>query len=62
MRRIRELPPATMPQIAPVPPFLGWVEFVANAGGGGPPPTPNFLLQEDGFYLLQEDGSKLIVT
>lgn len=22
----------------------------------------NFLLQENGFYLLQEDGSKIIIT
>jgi hypothetical protein len=35
-----------------------------------PPPTPsptptpvtNLLLQENGFYLLQEDGSGLIIT
>ena len=46
--------------ITPVPPYLGYVEFVVN--GGGSPPALNFLLQEDGFFLLQEDGSKLIVT
>ena len=27
-----------------------------------PPPTVNYLLQENGFYILQEDGSKIIIT
>lgn len=30
-------------------------------GGGGPPPAPGFLLLEDGFYLLQEDGVSRII-
>jgi hypothetical protein len=24
-----------------------------------PPPPPNFLLQEDGFFILQENGSEI---
>lgn len=45
----------------PVPPWMGWVEFVANSGAVTPPAT-NFILQETGgFFILQEDGvSKLI--
>jgi hypothetical protein len=27
-----------------------------------PPPTPSFILQEDGFYILQEDGSKIVIN
>lgn len=45
----------------PLPPWLGYVEFVANGSGGGPPPAPSVLLQEDGFDLLQEDGSQILL-
>jgi len=27
-----------------------------------PNPDTNYLLQENGFYILQEDGSKIIIT
>jgi hypothetical protein len=46
----------------PVPPWQGYVEFVANpATGGAPPPSTDHLLQEDGFALLQEDGSLILL-
>ena len=31
-------------------------------GTAPPPPVLNFLLQEDGSFLLQEDLSKIIIT
>ena len=34
-------------------------EFLKNPIDGGSPP---YLLQEDGFYLLQEDGSNIEIT
>lgn len=46
---------------APLPPWQGYVEFVANPPPSGPV-VVSYLLQEDGFYLLQEDGSKLVLT
>lgn len=46
----------------PVPPWQGYVEFVANAHATGAPPAPPHLLQEDGFALLQEDGAFILVT
>lgn len=44
-------------------PWIGGAELAAQPtrGGGGPPVTSH-LLQEDGFAILQEDGSFLIVT
>lgn len=48
------------PQIAPVPPFLGYVEFVANPIGGTPA-APTTLAQLDGFDILQLDGSSILV-
>lgn len=45
----------------PVPPWQGYVEFVANPQGGGGPVAPDHLLQEDGFDLLQEDGSLILL-
>ena len=26
------------------------------------PPTTSYILQEDGFFILQEDGSKIIIN
>lgn len=46
----------------PLPPWQGYVEFVANPrSSGGAPPIPDHLLQEDGFDLLQEDGSLILI-
>jgi hypothetical protein len=33
-----------------------------NRGGGDEPYLTGFLLQEDGFAILQEDGYKIIIT
>jgi hypothetical protein len=46
---------------APLPPWQGYVEFVANPAGGAAPPPPPHLLQENGFDLLQEDGSLILI-
>lgn len=35
---------------------------LAGAGGRITPVVDGFLLQEDGFYVLQEDGSKILLT
>jgi hypothetical protein len=36
--------------------------FSSPFSGGTPvPPTPSFLLNEDDSFLLQEDGSKIIL-
>lgn len=40
----------------PLPPWQGYVEFVANPANLGPPPPPSILLQDDGFTLFQDDG------
>ena len=46
----------------PLPPWQGYVEFIANpAEGGAPPPPPDHLIQEDGFDLLQEDGALILL-
>ena len=44
---------------------LNWLE--GNRGGGGIKPEQpvqdlGFLLQEDGFNILQEDNNKIIIT
>jgi hypothetical protein len=44
--------------MTPVPPYMPWVEFVANVSGGAPP-VASVLLQESGFKLLQENGSAI---
>lgn len=49
-------------RVTHVPPWIGAAEFVANfSPGGAPPPVPDHLLQEDGFDLLQEDGSLILL-
>lgn len=54
--------PKSLATITPVPPFLGWAEFVANPlPGGGPPPTPDHLVQLDGFAITQLDGSLILI-
>jgi hypothetical protein len=45
----------------PVPPWQGYVEFVANPLPGGAAPPPAHLLQENGFDLQQEDGSLILI-
>lgn len=42
-----------------VPPWIGATELAANSHGGGPPPPASFMLQETGFFVLQENGSKI---
>jgi hypothetical protein len=34
---------------------------VTDLGSGPVPPTVDLLLQENGSYLLQEDGSRIII-
>lgn len=47
----------------PLPPWQGYVEFVANAAPvGPPPPAPDHLLQLDGFALTQVDGSLILIV
>jgi hypothetical protein len=45
----------------PLPPWQGYVEFVANPRAEPPPPPPSHLLQEDGSDLEQEDGSLILI-
>ncbi len=46
----------------PLPPWQGYVEFVANAHAAAAPPPPAHLLQKDGFALLQADGAFILIT
>lgn len=39
---------------------LNWLE--GNRGGRKPVQDVGFLLQEDGFDILQEDSNKIIIT
>ena len=37
--------------------------YITSGGAAGTPiPAVGVLLQEDGFALLQEDGSKILIT
>lgn len=43
------------------PPWQGAAELAANARASGPPPPASALLQENLFFLLQENGSKILL-
>lgn len=43
------------------PPTEGELYFKHFREGDVPPPGEDRLLQEDGFFLLQEDGSKILL-
>lgn len=38
------------------------VIYTLPDGAPTPPPTLSFILQEDGFFILQEDGSKIVIN
>jgi hypothetical protein len=41
---------------------LNWLAYQNKGSLPTPPQDTNFLLQEDGFNILQEDGSKITIT
>lgn len=59
MNRLDPPDPRNLAQITPVPPFLAYVEFIANPRGAVV--IPNHLLQENGSDLLQENGSLILL-